>query len=351
MRDLLRRARLARLLTLLLAFAAMAVVAACGSDDKSSSGSTGGSSADGTAKKEVRAAMIGVAPVTAGDWDPAGYKAFQAMCQKIAAKCSNEESVPYDGAAQVLRRLAQDNDLIIAHSSGYEAAVLEVAPQFPKTHFVVFSDLSTTKGLKNVSGWAANWNEVGYLMGTIGHTASKSGKFGHVNSEPIPAFSRWAGGAQQAAADLGSEGDYLSSYIGSFTDVSKAKQAALAMISEDADVIFASADTAGQGAVDAAKERDKLLIMPYVDQSAVAPDNVITSVTIDFDAAFDQIGTLYADGKLEAKVYPMTIENGLIGMVTPFKNVDPAVEPEVQKTLDAIKAGEITVDPAREVKP
>jgi basic membrane protein A and related proteins len=352
MHDPKRRARILRTLLAVLAVAAMVFVTACGGgdDSSSSSGSSNASSSTG-GKKQVRAALIGVAPVTSGDWDPAGYKAFQAMCQHISAKCTNQESVSYDDAAQVLRRLAQSNDLIIAHSSGYEAAVLEVAPQFPKTHFVVWSDLSTTKGLKNVTGYAANWNELGYLMGTIGEAASPTHKFGHVNSEPIPAFARWAGGAKQAATDQGSASDYLSAYIGTFTDQSKAKQAALAMMDKGAGVIFASADSAGLGAVDAAKEKGKLVIMPYIDQSKIAPDNVITSVTLDFDGTYDQIGTLYADGKLEPKIYPMNVENGGIKLVTPFKNVDPAVEQKVQQTYDDIKSGKLKVDPTAQVKP
>lgn len=320
---------------------------ACGGDEKESGGS-------GTAEKKSagKAAMIGIAPVTQGNWDPAGYKAFTAMAKKYGYEASNQESVGYDQGAAVLRRVGQNNDLVIAHSSGYEAAVLEVAPKMKDTSFVVFSDLSTTNGLPNVAGWAVNWNEYGYLAGSAGCFAAKErggDGVGHVNSEPIPAFTRYAAGVKAAAEENGCK--FQTRWINSFSDVAKAKQAALSMISDGAEVITTSADTADEGSRDAAVEKDKLFTANYAPASDLAPKNTITSIVINMDKAYDEMGRLHSTGKLEPKVYPMNVANGGLSYESPFKNVDETVSEQAEEVVQKLTDGEIKVDPKAEVKP
>jgi basic membrane protein A and related proteins len=293
-----------------------------------------------------------VAPVTQGNWDPAGYKAFTAAAEKYGFEPSNQESVAYDAAAPVIRRLARSNDMVIAHSSGYEAAMLEVAPEFPDVWFVVFSDLSSTGGNKNVAGWAVNWNEYGYLAGTAGCYAGKAKNapsLGHVNSQPIPAFTRYAAGEKEAAEAQGCKWD--TRWINSFDDVAKAKQAALSMINDGASVVTSSADTADEGSREGAVEGNSLYIGNYVAETDLAPDNTITSVMINFDQAYDEIGKLFSDGSLQAKVYDVNIEGGGLTYEEPFSNVKEDIQTKSVDVLNQIKDGKIKVDATAEVKP
>jgi basic membrane protein A len=322
--------------------------AACGSsgDKSNASGSSGGSS--GTTGN---AAFIGVAPVTQGNWDPAGFHAFEAMAKKYGLKPSNQESVGYDQAAAVLRRLARTNNMVISDSSGYEAAALEVAPDFPKTWFLVFSDLSTTKGLPNVAGWAVNWNEYGYMAGAAGCFAAKArggDGVGHVNSQPIPAFARYAAGVKAGAEANGCK--FQTRWTNSFSDVAKAKQAALSMIANGADVITSSADTADEGSRDAAVEKNKLFIANYSPATNLAPKNTMTSIVINMDQAYDQMGKLFKEKKLEAKVYPVDVENGGLSY-EPFSNVSDKVAQQAEDVLAKIKSGELQIDSKATIKP
>jgi basic membrane protein A len=252
----------------------------------------------------------------------------------------------------VLKRLAADNNVVIAHSSGYEAAVLEVAPQYPDVNFIVFSDLSSTKGNKNVAGWAVNWNQYGYLAGTAACYAAKEkggDTIGHVNSQPIPAFTRYAAGAKEAAGDLGCK--WLTRWTNSFEDVAKAKQAALSMINDGAEAITSSADTADQGSREAAVEQGKLYVGNYSPEGKLAPKNTITSVLINFDASYDEMGKLYTSHQLQSKVYDVNVENGGLNYDQPFENVSKKVQSQADDVLAKIKSGEIKVDSTAEVKP
>jgi basic membrane protein A len=323
-------------------------MAGCGGDDKASGSSAGDASAKSSAGK---AAFIGVAPVTQGNWDPAGYKAFIAAAKKYGYKASNQESVGYDQAAAVLRRLGRTNDVVISHSSGYEAAVLEVAPEFPKTWFLVFSDLSTTKGNKNVAGWAVNWNEYGYMAGAAGCFAAKEkggNGVGHVNSQPIPAFTRYAAGVKQGAEANGCK--FMTRWTNSFSDVAKAKQAALSMIADGAEVITTSADTADEGSRDAAVEKNKLFIANYAPASKLAPKNTMTSIVINMDKAYDEMAKFASEKTLEAKAYPMTVASDGLSYEA-FSNVSDKVAKQAAGVLEKIKSGEIKIDPKAQVKP
>lgn len=303
--------------------------------------------AEGSPSDEApRAAMITTGSVTSGDWDPASYAAFTAMSDKYGFVASNEDSVGYDEAESVLARLAQSNDLVIATSAGYGAAVLEVAPQFPDTTFVVWAYLEDNGGLDNVAGFSSDFNELGYITGAVACLSADGGKIGHVNSEPIPAFTHFSGGIEQAAEEYcpGGAGDSLETYINSFTDVSKGKLAAEQLIGAGATVLIPTIDAAAAGTIEAAKAADVGLIMPYVDQASVAPEQVITSWLLGFDEQYDVIGELFSNGELEGKIYPQTFESGALDIVLPLANVSDEVNAQVEEIVAGLRDGSIEVD-------
>jgi basic membrane lipoprotein Med (substrate-binding protein (PBP1-ABC) superfamily) len=280
------------------------------------------------------------------------------MAKSLGAESSSVESVAYDKAAQTFDRLAnQGYDVVIAHSSGYEPAILEVAPKHPDTQFVLFSDISTTDVPDNVAAWKINWNELGYLVGTAMCTISTTGIVGHVSSAPIPAFTRLAGGLEQATEEEGTCKDQASplkiTFTGSFTDAALAKSAALALIGDGASVLSDGADAAGEAVVATATEKD----IPYVgglfDVSPSGPETVTTSIPIDFDAAYAQLGALLADDAVEpGGVYDVDVESGGLSYVAPVTNVPNAdeVAAALDDAITRIKDGSLKVDPTREVK-
>jgi basic membrane protein A len=331
-----------------------ATLAACGSDNKSSSGNastTGGASTQPAKKKGGKVMYLTLAPVTSGNWEPLNFAAFQKSMSKYGLTFAKQEGLTIDDAASVLRRVAPDYNLVVLDSAGFDQPLLEVASQFPDTKFAVVSDLATTGGNKNVSGWAFNWNQYGYLAGTVACMAANGGKIGHVNSIPIPAFTRWAAGAKQAAGDYcGGTSNYLVSWTNTFTDPAKSKQAALSLMSKGASVLMSSTDTADDGTREAVKAQGKKYLGAYADESAKLPCCTITSVEIDFDRAYDEIGRDFTSGHF-GKITSLNVANGGIKLVTPFKAGDAALEDKVKAVEQKIKDGTITIDPKATVKP
>ena len=306
-------------------------------------------------KASPRIAQLHPDAVNAAAWYRNGFAAFEKMAAILDTEPTVLEHISYDQAPQTLRQLAEEGfDIIVPHSSGYEAAVLEVAPDFPETWFIIYSDLSTTNDLPNVAGWAVHWNQVGYMAAAIGCAASDVKSVGMVVSAPIPAYTRWTGGSDQLSEDaadvLGYDCEFNDVWTGDFLDAAKAKQAAQALIDGGADVLFDGADAAGVGAVEAAVQNGVWYVGAVADQCEQAPDTMLISVTLNFDIAYEQMGEFYSDGSLEPAIYSMNLANTGIDLSPPC-NANPDVDAAIDTVIDGVSSGDIVVDPTREKTP
>lgn len=118
---------------------------------------------------------------------------------------------------------------------------------------------------------------VGYIAGRMTQT-DKIGFVGGMESETIDKFDYgYRAGAQWAAKELGKTITVEVQYAESFSDTAKGKSIAQKMISGGCDIVFHAAGNAGNGVIEAAKEAGKYAIGVDRDQSALAPDTVITS--------------------------------------------------------------------------
>ena len=306
-------------------------------------------------KASPRIAQLHPDAVNAAGWYRNGFAAFEKMAAILDTEPTVLEHISYDQAPQTLRQLAEEGfDIIVPHSSGYEAAVLEVAPDYPDTWFIIYSDLSTTNDLPNVAGWAVHWNQVGYMAAAIGCAASDAKSVGMVVSAPIPAYTRWTGGSDQLSEDaadvLGYDCEFNDVWTGDFLDAAKAKQAAQALIDGGADVLFDGADAAGVGAVEAAVQNGVWYVGAVADQCEQAPDTMLISVTLNFDIAYEQMGEFYSDGSLEPAIYSMNLANTGIDLSPPC-NANPDVDAAIDTVIDGVSSGDIVVDPTREKTP
>lgn len=342
-----------------LAGGALALMAtACGGSatatgDKDKSGGNASASAE-----KYKVAGVFAGSVTAAGWDREGLAALQLAAKELGTEASSVDLVSYDKAAQTLDRLAnQGYNVVVAHSSGFEPAVLEVAPKHPKTTFILYSDISTKDVPQNVAAWRVNWNQLGYLQGVVMCTISKSGKIGHVSSAPIPAFTRWAGGLKQASEEVGNckgkNGALQVTFTGSFTDASLAKTAALSILGKGAQAMSDGADAAGKAVIEAARDKKIPYVGAITDQHDAAPDVMVTSIVLNFTSAYEEMGKLIKNKELKpGGVYDTDIASGGIDYVKEVRNVsDPAaVSAALELAVKGIKAGTISVDVKREVK-
>lgn len=296
-------------------------------------------------ESKPRVAALFTQTVTQGSWDMAGYAAFKSMATKQGFAPSYLEHTTYESAPSVLRQLASDGvKLIIAHSSGYSAAIKEVAPSFPDTQFVLYSYESSTANLPNYSAWSVDWDEYGFVLGVLAASASKTGHIAVISGEPIPSAERTVQFIKKGAAYVNPKVQVDSAYVGSFTDVARAKEIATGTIARGADFVIPSADTADAGIQQAADEEGVLTIGSYTDQSKSFPNSVMTSTVMNFDKSYADIGKHYADHQLGNRIVTENLATNGWTLATPFAHVDKAVQDKVFKVIDDLKAGKIKIE-------
>lgn len=293
----------------------------------------------------IEVAGVFTGSVTQGNWDPPGHAAFEKMSAKYHFKSSTLENVTYEKAPAILRQLASRGvKMIICHSSGYSAAIAEVAKDFPDTQFVLYSYAASTGGLKNYSAWSVDWDEYGFITGVVAAAASKSGHIAIISGEEIPSAKRAQQFTVKGARTITPDIKVDTVYTGSFSDVAKAKEIAIGVIARGADVLLPSADLADVGTQQAADEEEAHTIGAYMDQSSAYPNAVITSTVLNFDQSYDEMGKAMSEGTLGGAIHEVNLANGGWTLSRPFKHVDPKVEAQVFATLDKVARHEIKVE-------
>ena len=186
------------------------------------------------------------------------------------------ESVPSADYARVLREFARDGyGLITGDAFAAEDVTRRVAREFPDVAFVFGSGQGPAE--PNFSVYD-NWiHEPAYLSGMIAGKLTKPNVIGSVAAMDIPEVDRLVNAFCQGAKEVNAEVKCKVTFIGSFFDPPKAKEAALAQIAAGVDAIYAERF----GVVEAAAEKGIVAFSNMSDQSSLAPDTVVTGPVWD----------------------------------------------------------------------
>jgi basic membrane protein A len=207
-------------------------------------------------------------------WDNVIHTALLAAQTKGEIDYSESDNIGYSGDMErILREQATKNspDIIFGDAFGNEAAVAKVAAEFPKIAFVFGSDQGPQN--PNLSVFD-NWiHEPAYLSGLLAGKMTKTNKIGVVAAMPIPEVNRLVNAFIQGAKEANPKAKVTVTFINTFLDPAKAKEAALALIDAGSDIIYAERD----GAISAASEHKLFAIGNLTDQNSEAPDYVLTS--------------------------------------------------------------------------
>jgi basic membrane protein A len=186
------------------------------------------------------------------------------------------ESVPSADYARVLREFARDGyKMITGDAFAAEDVTRRVAKEFPDVAFVFGSGQGPAE--PNFSVYD-NWiHEPAYLSGVIAGKLTKTNTIGSVAAMDIPEVDRLVNAFCEGAKEVNPAVKCKVTFIGSFFDPPKAKEAALAQIAAGVDAIYAERF----GVVEAAQEKGIVAFSNMSDQSSLAPDTVITGPVWD----------------------------------------------------------------------
>ena len=295
--------------------------------------------------KKFKAAIILPGTIQDNGWNTMGYFGITEVGRELKIETSYSEWVSVPDADRVAREyIAAGYNIIYFHGGEYVSVVEKLAPEYPNVTFVMHS-------VGYVEGLPSNiWNigrkfylsyyPAGYLAGKL----TKTNKIGFIGGIDFPGAIA-ALNAFYLGVNTSNPGVKLYwTFVGTFDDPTKAREAAEAQIDEGVDVIMAYVDLGVYGIVQAAQacERHIWLIGVDIDKYGVDPERFVTTVVADF-------------GKLYTQIAKEVIENGKLGgyielkppetlYLAPFHGLIPDdLANEVLKVQEDVGTGKMSV--------
>lgn len=266
----------------------------------------------------------------------------------------SENTFVVDDAAAAIRDYAsQGYNLVIAHGSQYGSSLQEIAPEFPDIAFAWGTTVDTfaDKGINNVFAYEARSEQGGYVNGVIAAMLSESGVLGVVGPIETGDAKLYIDGFK-AGAEATKPGVQVNiNYIGSFSDVALASEAAQTHVQAGADGLTGTAQMV-VGAIGVAEENSVPWFGTQADQASLAPDVVVASQVYDWTVVLDEIISLVKSGTFGGTSYALTLANGGLKMAyNPGYDLPAEVKAKADETVQGIISGSITVGEAPPAPP
>ncbi|HRQ22076.1 MAG TPA: BMP family protein, partial [Anaerolineales bacterium] len=201
-----------------------------------------------------------------------------------------------DAAAAIRDYASQGFDLVIAHGSQYGSSLQEIAPDFPDTAFAWGTTLETF-GQPNIFAYEAASHEGGFVNGTLAASLTKTGVVGVVGPIETGDAKLYVDGFVAGVKATNPDVTVNVNYIGSFSDVALAAEAANTHIAAGADVMAGTAQMV-VGAIGVAKENGVLWIGTQANQTSLAPEIVVANQVYRWDVVVREIIELIGQGTL-----------------------------------------------------
>jgi basic membrane protein A and related proteins len=294
------------------------------------------------AQTKIKVAAIYTVPVEQ-QWVSRIDKALKAAVARGEIEYVFSENVTNADYERVMRGYAEKgHQLIVGESFAVEAAARKVAKDYPKISFVMGSSGKPQE--PNFAVFDNYIQEPAYLTGMIAGGMTKSNKIGMVGGYPIPEVNRLMNAFMAGALETNPKAEFTVSFINSWFDPPKAKEAAFAMIDKGADVMYAERF----GVSDAAKEKGKLAIGNVINTQDKYPDTVVASALWNMEPTIDLALKMVKDGKFKADdygAYSMMKNKGseLAPLGTFEKKIPDDLKAKVQAKEKAILAGQFSV--------
>lgn len=246
------------------------------------------------------------------------------------------------------RAFARKNfDLVIGIGFAQTEAVKKVASQFPNVKFALVDGEITAP---NVRSLLFEDHEGSFLVGAAAALKSKTGKVGFIGGMDIPLIRRFEMGYSAGVKHVNPKAQVITNYIGvtgeAWNNPAKAKELALAQISQGADVIFVAAGASGSGVFDAAEEKKVYGIGVDSNQNWMKPGSILTSMMKRVDIAVYNTIQDTQNGKFTSGVVRYGLKDKGVDYAMDSNN-EKILTPDLTKKLEDLKsqiiAGKIKV--------
>jgi basic membrane protein A and related proteins len=291
-----------------------------------------------TTPQPLAVGMVLVGPRNEPGWSYQHHQGLLAMQKTLgtAVKTTVVDNVSEGADAErVIRELAHSGHaLILTTSFGYMEPTLRVAAEFPNIRFVHVSGYKTAA---NVAAVNARFYEGRYLAGLVAGKASKSGTLGYVAAFPIPEVVQGINAFTLGARAANPKAQVRVVWTASWFDPGKERDAALALIAREADVL--AYHTGSLAVPQVAQEKNVGLISYHTDVHTLAPKAQLVAVTHWWDAYYTNAAQQVLRGTWKADAQLHGIHNGAVKLTGWHINTPIATQQWVQTQAQQIASG------------
>jgi simple sugar transport system substrate-binding protein len=302
-------------------------------------GSFGMSALADEPKDKVKAAFVYVGPTGDHGWtyrhDIGRQQVEEAFGDRV--ETTFVESVPEGADAErVMTQLAlQGNDIIFATSFGYMDPLMSVAKKFPD---VKFEHATGYKQSENAANYGLKLYQARHVQGIIAGMMTKTNTICYIASFPIPEVMREINTFYLGAKKMNPDVDLKVTWVYTWYDPGKEKDAAVAMIQQGCDIVAQHTDSPAP--LQAAEEAGVLGFGQASDQMKFAPNAQLTATIDNWGPYYIKKVGQVLDGTWETGDYFGHMNEDAVQMA-PFANMPADVQAEAQRVKDAISAGEL----------
>ena len=244
-----------------------------------------------------------------------------------------------------LRRLAKlKYDLIIGVGFLFQEPMKRVAADFPDVKFALIDAIIEQP---NVASLTYRAHEGTYLVGVMAALKTETKQIGFIGGMKVPLVEAFEIGFDAGIKAANPDVELVTDYVGvtpqAFNDPAKAKELALAQYNRGVDIILAAAGASGLGVLEAAKEKEKLIIWVDSNGNHLAPGLVLTSVIKGVEMSVYETIKSAQEGSFSAGLKDYGLKKGGVEYIVDDVNRE-LLSDEILKQVEAFKAKIIAGD-------
>ncbi len=267
-----------------------------------------------------------------------------------------------------VRRAVQDDPDLVVTIAVDAPIVQEIAEEFPDQKFGAQETFffEGIPDLDNLALYNILTHENSYLAGVAAGMLTRTKKVGAVGGGDFPSINMFIVGYEEGVKSVCPDCETVRAYVGGnspFSDPVRAKEIALGLYADGADILYQVAGRSGEGVLEAAKDTDNFAIGVDSNQDDLYPGNVIVSAMKRVDNAVFNFVQSVVDGTFAAGETVVGLKEGFAGLswdvgvcsrtfdeFGPEDMVEklPAVRQAIDEAREKILSGEIVVTNAQE---
>ncbi len=253
-------------------------------------------------------------------------------------KTTAVENVPDTADAErVFRDLAQKGHKVVFGTSfGYMNQMVKVAKAFPKT---IFMHATGYKTAPNLGVYDVRTYEGAYMLGVVAGKVTKSNKLGIVASIPIPEVIRNINAFTLGARSVNPAVTTRAIWVNAWFDPGKEREAALALISQGADVLMQNTDS--PATVQAAQEKGVLGFGWDSDMSKFGGKAHMAASVLNWGVIYKKVAAEVEAGTWKTGDLWYGVKEGAVNIDAFNESLPADVKKLAEERRDALKAGKL----------